>query len=67
MTIDERIDAIAQSVELFILENRDRENKWEKRFGFIGESLEKLAHIAELHQHRLDSHDDRLDNLEGTA
>jgi hypothetical protein len=24
MTIDERIDAIAQSVELFILENRDR-------------------------------------------
>ena len=45
----------------------EQDAKWDKRFGFIGESLERLANIAQLHQHRLDSHEDRLDELEGTA
>jgi hypothetical protein len=31
----------------------------------IAEGTTRLLHIAELHEHRLDSHDDRLDNLEG--
>jgi hypothetical protein len=81
MTIEERFDklterheALTQTIELTALENRERDAAWEKRqveldkkFAFIGESLAKLANIAELHQHRLDSQDDRLDTLEGTA
>lgn len=81
MSIDERIDrlterheALAQSIELMIIENRERDAKWDKRFDqlttrleHLMESVEKLSHIAELHQNRLDSHDDRLDKLEGTA
>ena len=88
MTIDERLEAITQTLELTVLENRNRDARWEKqqaewekrqaewekrqvaldkKFAFIGESLEKLANIAMLHQHRLDSHEDRLDTLEGTA
>lgn len=74
MNIDERLEklterheALTQTVELTVIENRERDAKWDKRFGFIGESLERLANIAQLHQHRLDSHEDRLDELEGTA
>ena len=67
MTIDERLEklterheALTQSIELMSLE-------WDKRFRVIAESLEKLSNIALLHQHRLDSHEDRLDTLEGGA
>jgi len=81
MNIDERLEklterheALTQTIELTAHENRERDAKWEKRqveldkkFAFIGESLEKLANVAQLHQHRLDSHEDRLDTLEGTA
>jgi hypothetical protein len=74
MTVDERIGALTQSLELSILENRDHYAAWKeqdaalnKKFAAIGESLERLANIAMLRQHRLDSHDDRLDTLEGTA
>lgn len=31
----------------------------------IAEGIGRLAHTAELHQKRLDSHGDRLENLEG--
>ena len=81
MNIDERLEklterheALTQTIELMVIENRERDAKWDKRgaewdkrFGFIGESLERLANIAQLHQHRLDSHDERFDELEGTA
>ena len=81
MTIDERLEklterheALAQSIELMIHENRERDERWDKRFGQLGSILEKitdsvahLSHIAELHQHRLDSHSDRLDTLEGNV
>lgn len=32
----------------------------------IAEGIGRLVHTAELHQNRLDSHSDRLDNLENT-
>jgi ABC-type transporter Mla subunit MlaD len=32
----------------------------------IAEGIARLVHTAELHDRRLDSHSDRLDNLEGT-
>ena len=85
MSVDERIEkltdrheALAQSIELMILENREREKqrekenqerdqKWDRRFSQVVTSLEQLVHVAELHQHRLDSQDGRLDELEGAA
>lgn len=36
----------------------------EKLVSEIAEGTARLLHAAELHQHRLDSHDGRLDNLE---
>jgi chromosome segregation ATPase len=36
----------------------------EKLVTEIAEGTARLLHTAELHQHRLDSHNDRLDNLE---
>jgi hypothetical protein len=81
MTIDERLEklterheALTQSLELSILENRERyaswgaeraESAWDKQVKFIGESLARLAGTAILHQHLPNSHDDRLDRLEG--
>jgi hypothetical protein len=83
MTIDERLEklterheALTQSLELSILENRERyaswgaeraESRaaWDKQVKFIGESLARLAGTAILHQHLPNSHVDRLDRLEG--
>jgi hypothetical protein len=31
----------------------------------IAQGTVRLLHVAEAHEHRLDSHDSRLDNLEG--
>ena len=66
MTVDERLErlterheALTQSVELIAIENRQRD----KRLGEIMEGIASLLHIAEIHEHRLDQHDIRLDNL----
>jgi hypothetical protein len=81
MTIDERIErlterheALTQTVELMIHENRAQQAAQERRqaaiderFRFIGESLEKLANVATPHQHRIDDHEDRLDTIEGAS
>ena len=40
-------------------ENRQRD----KRLGEIMEGIASLLHVAEIHEQRLDRHDDRLDNL----
>jgi hypothetical protein len=40
-----------------------REN--EGRLAQVMDSMNKLINVVELHENRLDSHDDRLDNLEG--
>jgi hypothetical protein len=66
MTLDERLErlterheALTQSVELMAMENRQRD----RRLGEIMEGIASLLHVAEIHEHRLDQHDDRLDNL----
>ena len=88
MTLDERLDrlterheALTQSVELLMAENRQvaenvanlaaensktaAENKQrDKRLGEIMEGIASLLHIAEIHEQRLDGHEDRLDNLQ---
>ena len=66
MTLDERLErltgrheALTQTVELMTIENRQRD----RRLGEIVEGIASLLHIAEIHEQRLDRHDDRLDNL----
>ena len=77
MTLDERLErltgrheALTQSVELMVVENRQAaenmaaENKQpDRRLGEIMEGIASLLHVAEIHEQRLDRHDDRLDNL----
>ena len=77
MTLDERLErltgrheALTQSVEFMVAENRQAaenmaaENKQrDRRLGEIMEGIASLLHIAEIHEQRLDRHDDRLDNL----
>ena len=57
MTIDERLErlterheALAQSLELMVLENRERD----KRLAEIMEGIARLLHIAQIHESRLD-------------
>jgi hypothetical protein len=56
MTLDERIErlaerdeALAQSVELMVAENRQRD----RRMAEIMEGIARLLHVAEIHEHRL--------------
>lgn len=98
MTLDERLErlterheALTQSVELMVAENRQAaenmaaenlkmatenrnmaaenlktaaENRQrDKRLGEIMEGIASLLHVAEIHQQRLDQHEERLDNL----
>ena len=66
MTLDERLErlterheALTQTVELMVAENKQRD----RRLGEIMEGIASLLHVAEIHEQRLDRHDDRLDNL----
>ena len=52
-TIDERLEAIIQTVELTAAMQRDNEERWNKRFAEIAESIRGLARIAEIHEHRI--------------
>ena len=73
MTLDERLErlterheALTQTVELLAAENRQItvENKQrDRRLGEIMEGIASLLHVAEIHEQRLDQHDDRLDSL----
>ena len=77
MTLDERLErlterheALTQTVELMVAENRQAteklaaENKQrDRRLGEIMEGIASLLHVAEIHEQRPDRHDDRLDNL----
>jgi hypothetical protein len=61
MTIDERLDrlterheALTQTVELIVAENRERDRQWTARWTEVAESIARLAHIAEIHEHRIE-------------
>jgi Ni,Fe-hydrogenase III large subunit len=56
--LTERVDAIAQSVELLTTLHRDLEKQTAARFAETLQFINRLAHVAEAHQQR-------LDNLEG--
>ena len=69
----ERHEALAQAVEIIagmqraneeaigkmVAENRERDRKWDERFGQVLEGIARLLHIAEIHEQR-------LDDLQGT-
>ena len=72
--LTDRHNALVESIELWIMENRDRDVKWNqifsessKRMNDFDARLDRLLQAAEFHQHRLDTHDDRLDKLEGNT
>jgi hypothetical protein len=71
-TIDERLEAIAQSLELAVAMQRDNDERYEKRFAEIATTLQEIAtnqkrdgeHILALVR-IAELHDRRLTNLEG--
>jgi hypothetical protein len=78
MNIDDRIEALKQTVELMAQMHRDNEEraaanevkwdaneaKWNERFGKMPDIVERLDKIIQIHEARHNGHDDRLDNLE---
>jgi len=70
VTIDERLEklterheALAQTVEIIAGMQKDNERRFaetDRRIGQVLEAITQLGHIAE-------SHDRRLDNLEGNS
>lgn len=61
MDIDERLQALVQSLELL---THDVEGM-RAFINDVAHGTARLLQIAEMHQQRLDSHENRLDNLEG--
>jgi two-component sensor histidine kinase len=66
MTIDEklerltdRVDAIAQSVELLTTLHRDLEKETAAKFAETLQFINRLAHVAEAHEERIDRLEDR--------
>ena len=67
MTIDERLEALTHSLELLSHGTEKHDRQLEKLGTFateVAEGTARLLRVAEMHEHRLDSHDDRLDKLE---
>lgn len=65
--LTERHNALVESIELWIMENREMYVKWNERCSGLDARIDKLLQVAQLHEHRLNSHDERLDELEGSA
>jgi hypothetical protein len=71
MNIDDRIEALTQTVKLLAQMHLDNEKKataneakWNERFGKMPDIVERLDKIIQIHEARHDGHDDRLDNLD---
>jgi hypothetical protein len=68
MTIDERLEALTQSVELSSRMQQDNEKRAaeavqsnEKRFAMLMDTVNRIGRILEHHDITLDDHDGRLD------
>jgi hypothetical protein len=67
MTIDERLEALTRNRELLSLESEKQTRQIEQATKLVTEVAEgtaRLLRVVEMHEHRLDSHDERLDKLE---
>jgi hypothetical protein len=63
----ERLDALTQSLQLLALESEKHDRQFDRAAKLVTEVAEgtaRLLRVVEMHEHRLDSHDDRLDKLE---
>ena len=58
-TIDERLQALAQSLELLTTLHRDLEKETAAKFAETLQFINRLAHIAEAHEERIDRLEDR--------
>jgi predicted nucleic acid-binding Zn-ribbon protein len=78
MTLDERIEALVQTVELLAAIHKDNEVKYEGRFDKLTQAVQqnevraaqlmdtmnRLGRILEIHDARIDGHEERIDKLE---
>jgi hypothetical protein len=67
MTIDERLEALTHNLELLSLETEKHDKQIAELSTLVSEvavGTTKLLRVVEMHEHRPDSHDDRLDKLE---
>ena len=67
MTIDERLEALTHNLELLSLETEKHDRQIAQLSTLVADVAEgtaRLLRIVEMHEHRIDSHDDRLDELE---
>jgi len=62
MTIDERLEALTRNLELLSLESEKHDRQLDRTAKLVTEVAEGTARL--LREHRLDSHDGRLDKLE---
>ena len=60
MNIDERLEALAQTVELLAAIHKDNE----KRVVLLMDTMNRMGRILEMHGMAIDDHEDRLDKLE---
>jgi hypothetical protein len=67
MTIDQRLEALTRKLELLSPESEKHDRQLDRSAKLVTEVAEgtaRLLRIVEMHEHRLHSHDDRLDKLE---
>jgi hypothetical protein len=67
MTIDERLEALTHNLELLSHETVKHDKQIAQLSTLVTEVAEgtvRLLRVVEMHEHRIDSHDDRLDKLE---
>ena len=65
--VGERLDALTQSLQLLALETEKHDQQLRQTTILVTEVAEgtaRLLRVVEMHEHRIDSHDDRLDKLE---
>ena len=62
MNIDERLEALTQTVEIIAAMQKDNERRFaetDKRLGQVLQAITQLGNIAESHDHRLDNLENR--------
>ena len=74
MTLDERIEALPQSVEVLASMHKDTETRFtqlaaaaeknEQRTGQRMETMNRVGRILEIHDSQIDDHARRIDRLE---
>lgn len=74
MTLDERIEALTQSVELLASMHKDTETRFgqlasaaeknEQRTGQLMDTMNRVGRILEIHDAGIDDHEQRIGRLE---